>query len=80
MSALVEVEIVEDLTEEGGVSSSKLEDASLDFSKEVSDGLLRSSGVFFLGNLPRGLHHSYKVFVGGSAHGKVGIIVKPFLS
>jgi len=79
VTALVEVEVVEDLAEEGGVASGELENAGFHFTEEVRDGLLGDLRVLFLGNLPGGFHHADEVLVGRSAHGQVGVVVTELL-
>ena len=79
MTTLVKVEIVEDLLKEGGVASGELEHAGLHFSEEMGDGLLSHRGVLLLGDLPGRLHHADEVFVGGSAHGQVSVVVTELL-
>lgn len=79
MTALVEVEVVEDLAEEGGVASGELENAGFHFTEEVRDGLLGDLRVFFLGDLPGRFHHADEVLVGRSAHGQVGVVVSELL-
>jgi hypothetical protein len=68
VAALVQIEIVEDLSKESRVTASQLENARLNFAEEVRDSLLGDLGVLFFGNLPGGFHHAYKVLVGGGAH------------
>lgn len=79
MSTLVEVEVVEDLAEEGGVSSGKFEYASFHFSEEVRDGLLGDLRVLFFGYLPGRFHHADEVLVRRSAHGQVSVVVAELL-
>ena len=43
------------------------------------DGLLGHGRVLLLRYLPGGLHHADEVLIRGSAHGKVSVIVVPFL-
>lgn len=68
VTALVEVEVVEDLAEEGGVASGELENAGFHFAEEVRDGLLGDLRVLFLRDLPGGFHHADEVLVRRSAH------------
>lgn len=77
MSALIQIEVIEDLLDEGWVASGELEDTVLNFSEEVGDGLLGDSGVLLLGNLPGGLHHGDEVLVAGGAHGQVSVVIVP---
>ena len=79
MTALVQVEVVEDLAEEGGVTSSELKDAGFDLSEEVRDSLLGDLGVLLLRNLPSRLHHAHEVLVRGGAHGQVSVVVNELL-
>ena len=79
VTALVQVEVVEDLAEEGGVASGELENAGFDLTEEVGDGLLGDLRVLLLRDLPGGLHHADEVLVGGGAHGQVGVVVSEFL-
>jgi len=79
VTALVEVEVVEDLAEEGGVASGELENAGFHLTEEVRDGLLGDLGVFFFGDLPGRFHHADEVLVGGGAHGEVGVVVSELL-
>ena len=79
VTTLVQIEIVEDLFKESRVALGKLKDAGFDFAKEVGDGLLGNLGVLFFRALPGRFHHADEVFIGGSAHGKVGVVVNKFL-
>ena len=77
MSTLVQVEIVEDLLKELRVLAGELPDAGLDLAQKVRDRLLGHTGVLLLRHLPGRLHHADEVFVGGSAHGKIRVVVIP---
>jgi len=74
VATLVQIEIVEDLSKEGGVAASQLENAGLDLTEKVRHGLLGDLGVLLLGHLPDGLHHADEVLIGGGAHGEVGVV------
>jgi len=75
MAGVVEVKVVENLAQEGGVVTAKLEGTGAHLSKKVVNGLSNGLGVFVLGNLPGGLHHLDKVLVARGAHGNVGVVV-----
>jgi len=79
VTALVEVEVVEDLAEEGGVASGELKNAGFHFTEEVRDGLLGDLRVLFLRDLPGGFHHADEVLVRRSAHGQVSVVVTELL-
>ena len=80
MTALVQVEVVEDLLKELWVLAGELPDARLNFAEQVGDGLLSDLRVLLLGDLPGRLHHAHEVLVRGRAHGKIRVVVVPFLS
>ena len=63
VTTLVQIEIVEDLFEEGRVLSGQLKDTSLNLAEQVGDCLLGDCGILFLWNLPGRFHHPYKVFI-----------------
>ena len=52
VTTLVQIEIVEDLFEEGRVLSGQLKDTSLNLAEQVGDCLLGDCGILFLWNLP----------------------------
>jgi hypothetical protein len=79
VTTLVQIEIVEDLSKEGGVAASQFENARFDFTEEVGYGLLSNLGVLFFRDLPGGFHHAHEVFVGGGAHGQISVVVTEFL-
>jgi len=79
VTALVKIEIVEDLLEELRVLSGKLPNARLNFAKKMGDGLLGDTRVLLFGDLPGGLHHADEVLVRWGAHGQVGVVVLPLL-
>ena len=79
MTTLVQVEVIEDLAEEGRVTSSKLKNAGFDFTEEVRDGLLGDLGVLLLRDLPSRFHHANEVLVGWGGHAEVGVVVREFL-
>ena len=79
MTALVKVEVVEDLLEELRVLSSELPHARLNFAKKVRDGLLSDTRVLLFRDLPGRLHHADEVLVGWGAHRQVGVVVIPLL-
>ena len=66
VTALIQIEIIEDLLQESWILSSQLEDARLNLAKQVRDGLLGDLGVLFFRDLPGRFHHSHEVLVGGS--------------
>ena len=78
MSTLIQIEIVEDLLEEGWVTAGQFEDTALNLTEEVGDSLLGDLRVLFLWYLPGGLHHADEVLVGWGAHTEVSIIVDEF--
>lgn len=63
VTALVQIEVVEDLSKESRVALGKLKDAGFDFTKEMGDGLLGNLGVLFFRDLPSGFHHADEVLV-----------------
>ena len=52
VTTLVQIEIVEDLFEEGRVLSGQLKDTSLNLAEQVGDCLLGDCSILFLWNLP----------------------------
>ena len=80
MTALVQVEVVEDLLKELWVLAGELPDARLNFAEQVGDGLLGDLRVLLLGDLPGRLHHAHEVLIRGRAHRKIRVVVVPFLS
>lgn len=72
---MVQVEVVKDFAEESWVTASEFEYALSNFTEEVGYGLLSDLSVLLFGNLPDGFHHADEVFVGGGAHGQVGVVV-----
>lgn len=79
VTTLVQIEVVEDLSKESRVALGKLKDAGFDFTEEVGDGLLSNLRVLFFRDLPGRFHHANEIFIRGSAHGKVGVVVDEFL-
>jgi len=79
VTALVQVEVIEDLLQEFRVITSELHDTGLNFGEQVLNGLLDHSSVLFFGDLPSGLHHADEVFITGNTHRKVTVVVIPLL-
>lgn len=71
----VQVEIIENLFVEVGVSPRELLDTSLDLGVEMLYRLSGGLGVVILGHLPGGFHHFDEVLIRGGAHGQVAIVV-----
>ena len=68
VTTLVQIEVVEDLSEESRVALGELKNAGFDFAEEVGHGLLGDLRVFLLRDLPGRFHHAHEVLVRGGAH------------
>jgi len=76
---VVQVKIVEDLSQECRVTARQLKHTASDLMEQVRYSLLNRLGVFLLWHLPSRFHHSHEVLIRRSAHWNVCVVVAKFV-